>query len=321
MKSTKISILLPLCLVPSLYAQSLPDVSLLMKTRFEGLSSLHAEMTIEKKLEPAYLEVEPGKNPSEPTVLAFSYWEKGRSFNYVLNKIKDKGNQLFIARQARAGDYDQYLTHLDGGTLELTRKPTRSYWLNSENATFLPFGFLAREDPSQISDLWASMPSLGDVSDPTLWSDLAKNSSLSFTSDPLNNDFVKMHFKVKGGGEGPYRSSEYWYDVTLSKQIGFFPISYKKLNHSGRVVLEVVCSDIAHAKALNGETTFTYPKEVIYRNYNDKGVLLVTVTSRIKLVEVNSISEDQEDELFNIDPSSANVIEDRDNGTFIKVPR
>lgn len=292
-----------------------------MKARFEGLSSLHAEMIIEKKLEPAYLEIEQGKKPSVPTVLTFSYWEKGRSFNYVLNKIKGKGSELFIARQARAGNYNQYLTRLDGGTLELTSKPTSSYWLNSENAAFLPFGFLAREDPSQISDLWASMPSLGDVLDPTLWSELAKNSSLAFTSDPLNNDLVKMQFKVKGGGEGPYRSSEYWYDVTLSKQIGYFPISYRKCNHSGRVVLDVVCKDVAHAKALNDEATFTYPKEVVYRNYNDKGVLLVTVTSKIKLVEVNSISKDEEEELFNIDPSSANLIEDRDNGTFIKVPR
>jgi hypothetical protein len=82
-----------------------------------------------------------------------------------------------------------------------------------------------------------------------------------------------------------------------------------------------VCKDIAHAKALNNETTFTYPKKVVYRNYNDKGVLLVTVISKIELVEVNSISEDKEGELFNIDPSSASLIKDRDNGTFINVPR
>jgi hypothetical protein len=94
MNSIKFSILLPLCFVASLNAESLPDVLTLMKARYEGLSSLHAEMVIEKKLEPAYLEIEPGGNPSAPTVFTFSYWEKGSSFNYVLSKIKDKGSEL-----------------------------------------------------------------------------------------------------------------------------------------------------------------------------------------------------------------------------------
>jgi hypothetical protein len=279
---------------------------------------LHAEITIDKKAGPAVQEMSRLAVPGTTYSAVFSYWEKGDSFNYLVRK-KGPDSPEFVARQARSGTFDQSLTPIKGGTLNLTHRPMGKLWLDSENATFLPFGFLARAGSQP--DFHPRVPSLHDVLDPNLWTELASTGSLLVISPSKDEDIATLVLKAKGGVDATHEPAEHTYEVKLSKKYGYFPIGYKKLRKTGQVVFEVECKELVEARSNDDKTGFTYPRETLFRNYNQSGVLMIEIVSRINVLEVNAIGQEAEEELFKIDPASASLIHDLDNNTFMEVPR
>jgi hypothetical protein len=309
-----------LTVVPSGRTESIQEIFSAMKENFDGISSLHAESHVTKKLEAPYLAVAPGANISVPTTFDFRYWEKGDSFNYEVENTTP-GKEGLLVRHARAQDYDQYFSRKAGGKLVVTRRPSSKEWLTTDNGLFLPYGFLFQEEEGSISDFIPRMPSLADLNSSEIWSKVASARDVKILPDTADPDSVVLTMTVPGGEmEKAFQSTEYSYEVHLSKKRKFFPITIKKRNKSGTLIHEVTASEIGEIKGSSGRITY-FPRVATYRSYNGKGDLMITCTYNIDKLEVDAITGEEGEDLFNIDPATAARIYDKDNNVHISVPR
>ena len=303
------------------YAQNVDEIVQKMKQGFDGISSIHSEVKIEKTLELPYREFAASVDPTLPTKWTFEYWAKGKYYNYQLTS-QTKGKEGFVAREALASgtdDLTQYLSKKADGlmVIQLSRKPTSKYWLTTENATFATYAFLYSGSDVK-ADFIPTIPSLSDLQAPKTWEQFANNPTLHLTSS--NGDIISLTVNLKENGPViPYHESQYTYVIRLSKRLNYFPVGYKKINGAGVTVLQVSCVDVIQTKHDNN-AIFLSPKKVISKGYNRSGQLLLTVSSVMESIGINTLA-DYSSSLFDIDPAIADVIEDIDQNKFIQVPR
>ena len=299
-------------------AQSLEDVLSGLRANFAGVESIHAKVTIVHVIEKADLDIEPGVEVSVPLTRTFTFWQKGDSFKYEVFNV-NQNLQSLVARHAHTDDQDQYFTPANGGRLNIQKHSANKEWLAVDDAVLQPYGFLYPADNGGLPGYFAHMPSLSDLVNPDLWKQLAATNNLAI-SPSSNGDILTVFLTISGGIDKPYYSSQYTYEINLSKEKNYFPTGYKKRNKAGNIVQEVSCTKVGSAKNSNG-TLFYFPEQLVVKSYNDSGGLLFTKTSTIEDVSINSISKDDEDQLFTIDPSTAKIIFDVDKKVLITVPQ
>jgi hypothetical protein len=242
----------------------------------------------------------------------------------VLTNQTGGRNELMV-RHARSGTFHQYLQNqgINGNALTLSHSIRYRGWLESDDIIFLPYGFLYLENPDRdfVADAPELTPCLEDFRDPKFWLAFSGNASVRLTSPADAPDILLLEMVVPSKGvDGPHISSEYRYEVRLSKKNHYFPLGYKAWNKAGQLVAEVSAEDIVEPEWPGG-VRFRFAKKAITKTYNEKGELTVTSVCTVNDVKINDIGPDAEDDVFHIDPAMADYIQDMDKGAVIAVPK
>lgn len=257
--------------------------------------------------------LEPDFDPDVPRefTATFKLSYKGKRFLYTYDFYGPKG---LISGADESFDGERY-ARLDhrGRTLSICSKRfVNDIVMCQGHIFFLPFLFLqsgTRKDAFyQLT--YEHLTSKDD------WA----NALASFSTPSVVEEVEvegRPYLKATNLGESvdSYTKETSVFDVYFDKATNGYPMKWERRSPTGVPVSSYTVEELGYIKLGSGET-IPYPKIAVRKHFKD-GKLRDTERIEMKEIGFNSVSDD----IFSIDPASANSIVDGDKGVRIKVPK
>jgi hypothetical protein len=256
-------------------------------------------------------EIKLEKGEKREFVSKFKFFFKGSSYRVEMDTQNATGEQFETCVYANNGKISQYferkfgylyIKKIDDKFIDENRIDPRAAEFN---LVFRPYAFLKNMNLSPMTYYL-----LKDYKDWEFWRDSLNRMQASTTS--MESDVIKFDFQDKT--EVPFieiKGDIIKTIVFFKKDVAPYPIKWERYSLENNLIWDY---EIKNLKQIDG---FIFPEVAVEQFYGKNGKVGTTSIMRVTSIKINNLDDD----VFEIDPSSAHLIKDVDAGTTIVVPQ